>query len=50
MRLEKIDDVANFILHMAHDTIIFSNMNQLLLVEFVHENLKYEQYHMTHRG
>lgn len=32
---------------MALDTIIFSNMNQLLLAEFVHENLKYEQYHMT---
>jgi len=32
---------------MALDTIIFSNMNQLVLVEFVHENLKYEQYHMT---
>src|SRR5881296_1084471 len=33
---------------MVHDTIIFSNMNQLLLAEFVHENLKYEQYHMSH--
>jgi small conductance mechanosensitive channel len=33
---------------MVHDTIIFSNMNQPLLAEFVHENLKYEQYHMSH--
>jgi small conductance mechanosensitive channel len=33
---------------MVHDTIIFFNMNQPLLAEFVHENLKYEQYHMSH--
>jgi small conductance mechanosensitive channel len=33
---------------MVHDTIIFSNINQLLLVEFVHENLKYGQFHMSH--
>jgi hypothetical protein len=49
VNLERIPYEQILIRRIAHDMVEYCDMNHIL-AEFVHENLKYEQYHITSHG